>query len=619
MQMWTRLILVLVFWVPIVCTTHAQTTTSKSDKSQRIDTLVMPGTAEIAGVSISEWGNRYWQWLLRAPIDHDPGLDTTGNECHWDQGGPVWFLAGSYGSDPVIRRCRVPGGKYFLLPIAADLVIARPLDDQLTCQAQLEDVRRGADAILRPYLSFDGEAVNVLNRHRVSSKECFDAAGRGRKLSASDGYFVLLRPLPLGKYVLKFGNQESGPARREIQVLLEVVNPKEALPQLSWRPSNFAPAQDQLLSIELRPQPLMGATEIARRFAALAAADRRYAIVTSPRRYEGQPITISVAPACLKELEAVFPDLAPSLEYPFDLLVIQRDGKVRVELMRLGLKESESRILRRKINHDLNRFLLEALDKRIRVHDEDVVFANEQRILNKWKYVTAHREGRVRPQDLHDTDAWCLDAKAPNARVFYESVFGAARKSTVEFMRPGATITNLLLSNDALTVSSSYTHGIAKANRTYSEGQLYAEFEFGSAGVTGKNRQTLTNIAVEGATGSTGPDPDSDIVNTTTVQIRHGDVIGLALDLDQRKVRYHINGAWMPPRQPMTDDRSPGSLQGEGPYSIFVRMQGGMRNERETWTANFGASKFAYPVPKGYTPYNAGPPRYSFDSGGIAR
>lgn len=62
----------------------------------------------------------WWQWLLSIPAATNPALvppATSKADCGPRQSGPVVFLAGSFGPDPVIRRCTVPRGKPLFFPL----------------------------------------------------------------------------------------------------------------------------------------------------------------------------------------------------------------------------------------------------------------------------------------------------------------------------------------------------------------------------------------------------------------------------------------------------------------------------------------------------------------------
>ena len=54
---------------------------------------------------------------MAIPAEQNPILDTTGEFAAVGQSGQVWFLAGSFGSDPVSRTVTVPSGKALFVPI----------------------------------------------------------------------------------------------------------------------------------------------------------------------------------------------------------------------------------------------------------------------------------------------------------------------------------------------------------------------------------------------------------------------------------------------------------------------------------------------------------------------
>jgi hypothetical protein len=48
----------------------------------------------------------------------NPIVDNTGKHAGINQGGPVWFLAGTPGDNKIpIRKCIVPYGKALLFPV----------------------------------------------------------------------------------------------------------------------------------------------------------------------------------------------------------------------------------------------------------------------------------------------------------------------------------------------------------------------------------------------------------------------------------------------------------------------------------------------------------------------
>src|SRR5262245_58525485 len=70
-----------------------------------------------AGQTYGRWAAEWWEWALGIPAATNPLLDTTGENCAQRQVDKVWFLAGSLGSDPVVRQCSVPAGKALFFPL----------------------------------------------------------------------------------------------------------------------------------------------------------------------------------------------------------------------------------------------------------------------------------------------------------------------------------------------------------------------------------------------------------------------------------------------------------------------------------------------------------------------
>ena len=102
--------------------------------------LIPPGQ-RVAGQSQEEWSKRWWHWALSFEEDDSPVSDSDGRLCARGQSGPVWFLAGSYGSQRTVRRCSLPAGKTLFFPLVN--VIAFP-PDEAAARALLK--RQGANS-----------------------------------------------------------------------------------------------------------------------------------------------------------------------------------------------------------------------------------------------------------------------------------------------------------------------------------------------------------------------------------------------------------------------------------------------------------------------------------------
>jgi hypothetical protein len=86
--------------------------------------LIAPIWTLPAGQTYGRWAVEWWQWVLGVPAATNPNLDTTGKHCAQRQVDKVWFLAGSFGSDPVVRDCNIPAGKALFFPLINNVFVA---------------------------------------------------------------------------------------------------------------------------------------------------------------------------------------------------------------------------------------------------------------------------------------------------------------------------------------------------------------------------------------------------------------------------------------------------------------------------------------------------------------
>lgn len=126
--LWRRLITGLV--VVVGMTVAGTIPVAQADSSVAV--IVIPRDASAYGNTYGEWSARWLQRLFAIPAATHPALDTTGAHCAEGQAGPVWFLAGTFGGDPVTRHCSVPVGKALFFPLAAVLFGAGVLDCEPT-------------------------------------------------------------------------------------------------------------------------------------------------------------------------------------------------------------------------------------------------------------------------------------------------------------------------------------------------------------------------------------------------------------------------------------------------------------------------------------------------------
>lgn len=190
----------------------------------------------VDGISQSDFVNMWWQWAVSMPSQDSPVRDKTGINCDVNQAGPVWFLAGGYGSSKIQRTCAIPADKHIFFPVINMLYYPQNLTSVPTC----DQVKRGAALNNNHLISFvlkidDKKYINPVF-FRQASGHCFDLTARkpNEKMrvypAATDGYWVMLKPMTEGMHKISFraeyNNPESGFGRmvQDIAYELKIVS-----------------------------------------------------------------------------------------------------------------------------------------------------------------------------------------------------------------------------------------------------------------------------------------------------------------------------------------------------------------------------------------------------------
>jgi hypothetical protein len=172
---------------------------------------VLPPHATVSGKTLGEYGAEWWQWSLSIPLDDSPVKDLTGEKCARGQTGEVWFLAGTYESRPITRRCTVPQGKHIFFPLI-NMVYWRSPQRPVSCEAVKEAAALNNNRLEFIEASIDGVDIPSIRSHREESPACFDVFAKVSKEvkappgypAATDGYWIMLKPLPAGRHAIRF-------------------------------------------------------------------------------------------------------------------------------------------------------------------------------------------------------------------------------------------------------------------------------------------------------------------------------------------------------------------------------------------------------------------------------
>ena len=170
--------------------------------------FVVPPDEKVEGLSQAEWSRAWWQWAGSFNQRKSPLTDKTGALCGQKQAGPVWFLAGAYGTERTVKACTLPRGKYVFLPLIN--YVAKPSAGKPAgCDAMTSEAARVTEEVSS--LAFDADAFKIpdLASYRQATPECFDMGALAKPKvriypSAGNGYYVMLRPMPPGTHTLNY-------------------------------------------------------------------------------------------------------------------------------------------------------------------------------------------------------------------------------------------------------------------------------------------------------------------------------------------------------------------------------------------------------------------------------
>ncbi len=197
---------------------------------RNVNPRVIPFNAQPYGMTYGEWSAEWWSWVIGIPAATNPILDETGAFGDIDQQGPVFFLAGSFGST-VERTLTIPTGKGLFFPIVnslwwlpddlgfAEFYVEIILGLDLGDFTDIELIRLVANEHqdfdeLEMTLTIDGVEHSDLEQYYTDSPAFvvpdtafFDDLGgimAEDNLSVSAGRWIMLAPLSAGAHTIRF-------------------------------------------------------------------------------------------------------------------------------------------------------------------------------------------------------------------------------------------------------------------------------------------------------------------------------------------------------------------------------------------------------------------------------
>jgi hypothetical protein len=183
------------------------------------------------GKPFNDWMIDWTRWVLSTPKKNNPASDLTGSNCAQNQSSEVWFLAGTFGGSAK-RKCGIPFGKAIFFPIITK-ECSFTEDHDLSTEADLgKRAKEFIDCVVDMQLVIDGiELIDLVDYRCRSSSFSLMFPGhnvysvkQGRTVSVVDGYWVFLRPLPIGKHTIYFKAKADLPVKSKLAELAKQYN-----------------------------------------------------------------------------------------------------------------------------------------------------------------------------------------------------------------------------------------------------------------------------------------------------------------------------------------------------------------------------------------------------------
>jgi hypothetical protein len=193
---------------------------------------IAPPDSNPDGASYSRWGAAWWQWVfsLHANVPLNPLLATGAFDCSYGQLGQVWFLTGAIFPGDTTRSCKVPSSTRLFFPVLnawADNTGPSSGPTHLTGE-ELKALAAYFAEASELHASIDGVHIQNLLEYRAgyapfsytvppidNMLQYFgaDVPGNGWLPkgstfvmgAASDGYWLMLEPLPPDTHTISFG------------------------------------------------------------------------------------------------------------------------------------------------------------------------------------------------------------------------------------------------------------------------------------------------------------------------------------------------------------------------------------------------------------------------------
>ncbi len=180
--------------------------------------VLAPGSA-YNGKLLAEWSGEWNEYVYSIPEFDGPLWDFTGEKASLNQSGSVFFLVGTFTGESVTRNITVTENQLLFLPLMNIWYNNFPLalNDPPKSGAELASfVDEVIDGTTSLFFNLDGVSLPMdeLFQHRetlvsfdvtLPGNNFYGEPAGNSSVAASDGYWLMVEPLSVGKHTINFG------------------------------------------------------------------------------------------------------------------------------------------------------------------------------------------------------------------------------------------------------------------------------------------------------------------------------------------------------------------------------------------------------------------------------
>ncbi|HAJ63793.1 MAG TPA: hypothetical protein DCP31_34970 [Cyanobacteria bacterium UBA8543] len=168
------------------------------------------------GKTQAEWSAEWNKYVYSIPQLESPFQDTTGEKANINQSGSVFFLVGADLPNPVTRKITVNENQLLFLPLINGWANNFLVNPPLTVEELAGWITPAIDLTDSLFFKLDGVALSTdeLFQHRqtptpfnvtLAENNFFGEPAGTSSIVVSDGYWLMVEPLSVGKHTMSFG------------------------------------------------------------------------------------------------------------------------------------------------------------------------------------------------------------------------------------------------------------------------------------------------------------------------------------------------------------------------------------------------------------------------------